>query len=139
MSALNPRQIDLTDSIEATTKTIQSIKLHRKKRHVKLREMTRDEDAEGVRATWANGNGDGSEGTGCPVCGQLIRGDRDVVEAHVDSCLAHESRRLEEERQREAEEWDEDVDIGENTRLRATDGANLRGRDNTIQINQITN
>jgi hypothetical protein len=56
-------------------------------------------------------------------------GDRDVVEAHVDSCLAHEGR-LEEER-RVAEE---DVDISidgdgdGNMRLRATDGANLRGR-----------
>ena len=88
--------------------------------------MTRDEE-EGrqVRASWGAGVGDGIV---CPVCGVDVRGDRDVVEAHVDSCLAHEGRRLEEER-RVAEE---DVDIsidgdGDDMRLRATDGANLRG------------
>jgi hypothetical protein len=74
--------------------------------------MTRDEeDGRHIRATWANGNWDGSEGTVCPVCGQVVRGDRDVIEAHVDSCLAHESRRLEEEQQREAEAWEEEVDV----------------------------
>ena len=25
----------------------------------------------------------------CPVCAKFVRGDLDVVEAHVDSCLAH--------------------------------------------------
>ena len=25
----------------------------------------------------------------CPVCDQFVRGDVDVVEAHVDACLAH--------------------------------------------------
>lgn len=91
--------------------------------------MTRDEeDGRHVRAYWANGNVDGSEGTVCPVCGQVVRGDRDIIEAHVDSCLTHESRRLEEEQRREAEGWEEDIDVGGGTRLRATDGANLRGR-----------
>lgn len=116
---------DLTNTLEAASKTIQSIKTHRKKRHGKLREMTRDEeDGKHVRATWANGG----EATVCPVCGMTVGGDRDVIEAHVDSCLAHEGRRLEEEARREAEE-DVDVDVDEESgmRLRATDGANLRG------------
>jgi len=90
--------------------------------------MTRDEeDGRHVRATWANG---GEEGTGCPVCAEVVRGDRDVLEAHVDSCLAHLGSRLDEERRlrREAEEdIDIDGDGDSEMRLRATDGANLRG------------
>src|ERR1700734_3794392 len=51
---------DLTNTLEATTKTIQSIKTHRKKRHGKLREMTRDEeDGKYVRAAWVNGGEEG--------------------------------------------------------------------------------
>ena len=95
--------------------------------------MTRDseEDQGGgrhVRATWMNGG----EGTGCPVCGEVVRGDRDIVEAHVDACLAYLGNREEEER-REAErlERNGDIDIDGNgsreIRLRATDGTNLRG------------
>ena len=37
----------------------------------------------------------------CPVCLATVRGDQDVVDAHVDSCLANESRRIEEARTRE--------------------------------------
>ena len=37
----------------------------------------------------------------CPVCLATVRGDQDVVDAHVDSCLANESRRMEEVRTRE--------------------------------------
>lgn len=34
----------------------------------------------------------------CPVCSATVRGDQDVVDAHVDACLAHESQRIEEAR-----------------------------------------
>lgn len=51
----------------------------------------------------------------CPICSRAVRGDQDVVDAHVDSCLADESRRLEEERIRRAaqdsqEDWINTVD-----------------------------
>jgi hypothetical protein len=88
--------------------------------------MTRDEeDGRQVRATWGAGVG---ESIVCPVCGVGVRGDRDVVEAHVDSCLAHEGR-LEEERRVAEEDIDISIDgDGDGSmRLRATDGANLRG------------
>ncbi|KAF7981680.1 hypothetical protein HWV62_32232 [Athelia sp. TMB] len=129
MSQLNTR----SDTLDATPKLIQAIKLHRRKRHAKLRELTRDEEDGGARAAWAQGN---AEAVGCPVCGQSVRGDRDVVEAHVDACVAHEGRRLEEERlarERDILGVEDDVDIdgdsnwNGNVRLRATDGANLRG------------
>jgi DNA repair exonuclease SbcCD ATPase subunit len=116
---------DLTNTLEAIEKTIHAIKTHRKKRHGKLREMTRDEeDGRSVRATWGNG---GDEGVPCPVCGQGVRGDRDVMEAHVDSCLAHECRRLE-EASRAEEDVDIDINGADGVRLRATDEANLRGQ-----------
>ncbi|KAL0059857.1 hypothetical protein AAF712_013339 [Marasmius tenuissimus] len=65
-------------STSTITKTIQAIKRNRKQRHVKLREMTRDEE-------------EGSTG--------LIG---DIIDAHVDACLAHEAGRLAEERERQS-------------------------------------
>lgn len=95
--------------------------------------MAREEE-EGAGRAWLNGSGEGGEGTMCPVCGELVRGDRDVIEAHVDSCLAHASRRLEEE-QREAiaAAAEEDIDVGDDrdVRYRVTDGANLNGKNTT--------
>ena len=67
----------------------------------------------------------------CPVCLKIVPGDPDVVEAHVDACIAHEAR-LQEEReelerlQREATPWEE-VDVDGETRIRVTEGASLRG------------
>lgn len=56
----------------------------------------------------------------CPVCNVVVGGDQDVVDAHVDACLAHESQRLEEAGQREAlhqsaleeEHWEDPDDNG---------------------------
>ena len=88
--------------------------------------MTReDEEAEG---RWAASLG---SGTACPVCLKLIPGDTDVVEAHVDACLAHEARvqeeREREERERERLEMEEDVDIDGDVQLRVMDGVSFRG------------
>lgn len=89
--------------------------------------MTRDDDeAEG---RWAASQG---SGTACPICLKLIPGDTDVVEAHVDACLAHEARLQEErervERERERLEMEEEVDIDGNVRTRVTDGISFQGR-----------
>ncbi|KAI0832661.1 hypothetical protein BC628DRAFT_1347805 [Trametes gibbosa] len=75
-------------TVEETMKTVRMLKRRRKLRHQKLRESTRDEEDE----EWWGGRHRGDEageGTVCPVCGKMVRGDVDVVEAHVDSCLAH--------------------------------------------------
>ena len=123
-------------TLEVVDKSLRVIKRHRKQRHAKLREMTReDEDGGGLssfrggRGRWA---GDG-QGTLCPVCLKTVPGDPDVVEAHVDACLAHEARMQSEREQQERDlrqreqSWEEDVDIEEGVQLRATDGASLRG------------
>lgn len=66
-------------------------------------------------------------GTSCPVCAHVVRGDRDVVEAHVDACLAHGSA-LERER---LEEEEEELDIGgggSSVRTRVITSVSLRGQ-----------
>ncbi|KAK7695794.1 hypothetical protein QCA50_000432 [Cerrena zonata] len=128
--APTPRAKLKSSAQEATTEIVDStlrlLKRHRKQRHVKLREMTREDDEADGR--WALNQG---SGTACPVCLKLIPGDADVVEAHVDACLAHEAR-LQEEREREERERDrlemeQDVDIDGDVRIRVTDGVNFQG------------
>ncbi|KAK0461755.1 uncharacterized protein EV420DRAFT_1527030 [Desarmillaria tabescens] len=97
-----------------TTKMLQKIKRNRKRRHAGLKEMTR-EDEEGYlhaprRRTQFCGE------IVCPVCLTTVTGDDDVLDAHVDACLAGEARRMDEERvqretlrrEEEEEEWEDD-------------------------------
>ncbi|KAF7352516.1 RING-type domain-containing protein [Mycena venus] len=87
-----------------TSHTITAIKRHRKARHTKLKELVRADADEGsssssrVRETWRSRRNEGGEVV-CPVCLVTVRGDEDVIEAHVDACLADQTRRLEEARQ----------------------------------------
>jgi hypothetical protein len=123
-------------TLEIVDKSLRLVKRHRKQRHAKLRDMTREEeDAEGLsgfrggKGRWAGS----SRGTLCPICMKMVPGDQDVVEAHVDTCLAHEARMQEQreremsERLRREEEHLGDVDIDGHMRVLATDGASLRG------------
>lgn len=72
-----------------------------------------------VRETWRRGAGAGGEVV-CPVCLVTVRGDEDVIEAHVDACLVDQTRRLEEARQaaiaeqrrRRDEDRDHDMELG---------------------------
>lgn len=57
------------------------------------------------------------------MCNSTVRGDDDVVNAHVDACVADEARKQEEERQRELlrqQEEDEDLDVGGPIDIRGT-------------------
>lgn len=122
LSAMNPRA-GLADSVELTSKVIQTIKRHRKQRHAKLREMVREDEGV-IKDTWASGRGGEIL---CPVCSQTVRGDLDVLEAHVDACLAYEGRRIQEqERDGEEDIWEDSETTGE-VRLSVTAGATLRG------------
>ncbi|KAF9266339.1 hypothetical protein L218DRAFT_971672 [Marasmius fiardii PR-910] len=99
-SAARARQMINGDSSSSTVnKTIQGIKRNRKQRHLKLREMTRDEESTNIRLERGSVGGDNII---CPVCLTTVHGDEDVVNAHVDACLANETRRIAEEREREA-------------------------------------
>jgi hypothetical protein len=113
----------VADTLEQIDKTIQLIKRHRKQRHVKLRDLTRDEDQGGKN--WASVDADQMV---CPVCSQTVRGDQDVMETHVDTCLAHQTSRAQEENEGASQEDTlEDVEVDGETRVRMTDSVNFRG------------
>ncbi|KAF8213872.1 hypothetical protein K438DRAFT_1563379, partial [Mycena galopus ATCC 62051] len=104
-SASSSKDADAAAAIlTETTHTITAIKRHRKARHAKLKELVRadaDEAASSssrVRETWRSRRNEGGEVV-CPVCLVTVRGDEDVIEAHVDACLVDQTRRLEEARQ----------------------------------------
>ena len=94
-----------------------------------------EEDDTGGLSIFGKGSGqwEGTqEGTQCPVCMKLIPGDVDVVEAHIDSCLAHESTlQLERESQERLRQYDQDawgeVNIDGETRIRLSEG-DIRGK-----------
>lgn len=92
----------------AVTTVIQSIKRNRKNRHAKLRDMTRDDDEGHLvsrRITSSQGE------IVCPVCLTTVRGDEDVQDAHIEACVANESRQLEEEQERRRQEEAEEVNV----------------------------
>ena len=107
-------------------KTLRTLKKHRKQRHAKLRELTKEDEDErwwGMRQRGADGEG---EGQVCPVCAQFVRGDVDVVEAHVDSCLAFLRLTNEEEERRrgrgEGRRGSADVDLDGDIDVDGDDG-----------------
>ena len=116
LSAMNHRS-DLSDTLELSSKLLLNIKRHRKQRHVKLREMTKDEEVGGGRSS--------NRENVCPVCLRNVRGDQDVMEAHVDACLAHESIRTSELQEREEREQGDDIAVEPPERV--TDEASFRG------------
>ncbi|TFK64047.1 hypothetical protein BDN72DRAFT_825991 [Pluteus cervinus] len=97
-AALHPRSAK--DTLEHTNKTLQGIKRRRKQRHSTLREMTReDEEGPSDQSGFSRITGGGE--MVCPICSTTVRGDQDVLEAHVDACLANESIRQRQEREQE--------------------------------------
>ncbi|KAF7775729.1 hypothetical protein Agabi119p4_4122 [Agaricus bisporus var. burnettii] len=101
---------------EQVIKTIQTIQKHRKQRHARFKEMAREDDEGYLRSSWARRNRTMNDEVICPICSRGVRGDQDVVDAHIDSCLADEARRSEEERVRRAaqegqEDWMNTVDV----------------------------
>lgn len=156
--AINPRSAWATDaasSLSTAEKTIRAIKRRRKSRNAMLRDQgAEDEEYTPLRAVLARGvDEDGNAGKVCPVCSQVVRGDQDVIDAHVDSCLAHADRMREERELAEAdaaaiaaEEVDvggeddgwEEVEVDGDVRLRRTSSVTLRGKV-VIYCSQQTN
>nr|GAT44374.1 predicted protein [Mycena chlorophos] len=99
-----------TDLVLQASQKIQAIRRNRKQRNIKLRELVRGDldlpstsnaasSSSRLRETWRRRNSDRCENEiTCPICLVSVRGDPDVLDAHVDACLADQSRRLEEER-----------------------------------------
>lgn len=77
-----------------TTKTLTTLKRRRKQRTQALRDIIDDTlpTHSRRRQRRRDGAGEGErEGEECPVCMRMVWGDPDVVHAHVDACLAHNS------------------------------------------------
>lgn len=71
-------------------KSMEGMKRGRRKRYRMLREVCREDDDE-VKSLFHTQSGD----IICPVCSKLVRGDEDVVDAHIDACLADEAKESE--------------------------------------------
>ena len=108
-------------SVTPSASMIQSITRNRKQRFTKLREMMVDTDTE-MQAKKKKRKRAGVVQVVCPVCLVNVEGDEDVVDAHVESCLAgaleqgrEREREIERERERELEshrqELEADLDV----------------------------
>ena len=109
------------DATARTEKMIKTVKRRRKQRFHRLREMI-----QGYDDTHEDGRSCGSEIV-CPVCLETVFGDPDVTEAHVDACLVHAIPSAHEQTE---------IGIGEPSRARVTDGANLSGLINPILVDE---
>jgi len=75
------------------------------------------------------------------VCGRNVRGDRDVIEAHVDACLAHESRCLEIERNGvivQGTQVSEDTEVDIDGALVVSGGGSDDGEQRSVRTRVIT-
>ncbi|KAF8580611.1 hypothetical protein K439DRAFT_297274 [Ramaria rubella] len=70
------------DLLAQVSKTLKLVHRHRRERHIRLKELSKA-DLENDECVVS------AEGRACPVCQTVVSGDSDVVEAHVDACLAH--------------------------------------------------
>lgn len=123
-------------TLDQINKIVRTIRNRRKQRHTKLRELTREED----ETQWWSGHrrGEHEEGTACPVCGRVVTGDTDVVEAHVDSCLAHANILEQEAAHRNTPEEEDDLDVdidGEGVLESVTAGVSFRGMSKIVSLN----
>ena len=112
------RKLDLLAQV---SKTLKLVLRHRRERHVKLKELSKAdlEDGEGAQ-------GRGSERS-CPVCHTAVSGDTDVVEAHVDACLAHAVTSATANRGDLEADGLEEYEAGGETRLRIARTVDFRG------------
>jgi len=90
--------------------------------------MTRDEDQGVGGAHWA---GDRDQMV-CPVCSQTIGGDENVIEAHVDTCLAHQAS-TEENEAGQGDAW-EDIVVDGEMRLRMADSDSFRSEFRLLDV-----
>ena len=128
LHAMAPKSLTSLDSVEQMEKTIRIIKRNRKQRHGRLKEIIAQDDEENSGPVTIQ-----NEAT-CPICSSVVRGDPDVIDAHVDACVINASRLQAEEEAREAaRRAQEDVDawgefeVNGEVRLRLTNAAGLRG------------
>ncbi|KAI5118025.1 hypothetical protein M0805_004890 [Coniferiporia weirii] len=126
--SINPKGGREMNTVEQIEKTLKLLQRNRKIRNVRLKEIiTQDDDRSPPLMA-------GNELT-CPVCLTAVRGDEDVVDAHVNSCVANASRLQAEAEERERREreglimvdpWSE-IDVDGETRIHLNNVNGLRG------------
>ncbi|KAF8521849.1 hypothetical protein JB92DRAFT_3087609 [Gautieria morchelliformis] len=108
------------DLLAKVSKTLKLVQRHRRDRHVRLKELSKA-DLE---------DDDGSVGTEkrvCPVCQTVVSGDADVVEAHVDACLAHAVTAAASNGADLEADGLEEYEVGGETRIRIARSVDFRG------------
>ncbi|THH05621.1 hypothetical protein EW145_g4660 [Phellinidium pouzarii] len=126
---INPRGGPEMDTIAQVEKTLKLLRRNRKSRIAKLKEIiAQDEDEQpGLAIT-------GNEIT-CPVCLTKVRGDEDLIETHVNTCLANSARlqaeaeeqeRRKREVQMRGDTWSE-IEVDGDVRLHLNHINGLRG------------
>lgn len=126
------RTINDMNTVSQIEKTLKLLHRNRKSRNIRLKEIIAQDEDERPRASFVGGN----ELT-CPVCLTLVRGDQDVIDAHVDSCVANASRLQAEAEERErremmsagmgsADPWSE-IEVNGEIRIHLNNVSGLRG------------
>lgn len=69
----------------------------------------------------------GAERRMCPVCQTVVNGDIDVVEAHVDACLAHAVTTAVSDGAELDADGLEEYEVGGETRIRISRSVDFRG------------
>lgn len=119
-------------SSSALTKSLAYVSRRRKARYLRLKDLAREDDSDHDSYSRLRGHEyEECIETTCPVCLTVVRGDEDVVDAHVDACLAYEAARAE-------QQADEELDVGECEGAYVGNVSSARGtdfhiRDRTLQ------
>ncbi|KAL5507893.1 hypothetical protein ACEPAH_5511 [Sanghuangporus vaninii] len=127
--SINPHGDPEMNTVEQIEKTLKLLNRNRKHRNARLKEIIAQDEDERPHAKNANR---GNELT-CPICLTVVRGDPDVIDAHVDACVANASRLQAEAEERERRErsgaehdpWTE-IEVDGETRIHLNDVDGLR-------------
>lgn len=123
MATQGPRSLANQTILDQVEKTVKVLQRNRKQRHAKLKEMMM-QDSDEALPKYRSRNG-----TTCPVCMVAVEGDDDVIESHVDACVANASIQAEAESRgwnSGADAWGE-YEVDGEIRIGLRDSRNLRG------------
>jgi E3 ubiquitin-protein ligase RNF220 len=118
------------DLLAKVSKALKLVQRHRRDRHVRLKELS--------KADLENDDGFvGTEKRVCPVCQTAVSGDADVVEAHVDACLAHAVTAAASNGDDLEADGLEEYEVGGETRIRIARSVDFRGAHLVLQFCQF--
>lgn len=124
--SLNPNQGISTTSgkpnlLAQVSKAIKTVQRRRRERHVRLKELLKDDIDEDEGVSKARGP------NVCPVCQTPLSGDAEFMEAHIDACLRHATDNGVTDENDLVADGLEEYEIGGETRIRITRSVDFRG------------